>query len=153
MRPKPEAVTVHAISLTMKSFIKIITHPILIIALFSFLLISGEENGGFYLFYLLLGLPHFALHSVLGILGIICLLITHYKKSSVSLLRVLGAFFMVVSLLWFFLQPNGSYNYDTFHSALPLILLVIFGVLIIIFICYNFSSLVPNTGKKGHHFT
>jgi hypothetical protein len=134
----------------MAHLIKIITHPLVIILLFCGIIISGEETGGFYIFYILLGLPHFVLHSVLGILGIISLLFTHYnKKIKLSFLRVLGACFMISSLLYFFLQPNGSYNYDTFHQMLPLSILIVFGILIAVFIFFNTYTLLNNKEDKG----
>jgi len=107
--------------------------------------------GGFYLLYILLGLPHFVLHAILGILGIICLLFTYYnKKTGMLFLRALGAFFMIASLLYFFLQENGSYNYNTFHEMLPLSTLIVFGILIIVFIIINISALLQNVNKKEH---
>jgi hypothetical protein len=134
----------------MAHLIKIITHPLVIILLFCGIIISGEETGGFYIFYILLGLPHLVLHSVLGILGIISLLFTHYnKKIKLSFLRVLGACCMISSLLYFFLQPNGSYNYDTFHQILPLSILIVFGILIAVFIFFNTYTLLNNKEDKG----
>ena len=134
----------------MAHLIKIITHPLVIILLFCGIIISGEETGGFYIFYILLGLPHFVLHSVLGILGIISLLFTHYnKKIKLSFVRVLGACCMISSLLYFFLQPNGSYNYDTFHQILPLSILIVFGILIAVFIFFNTYTLLNNKEDKG----
>ncbi len=129
----------------------IITHPLFIVLLFCAIIISGEQMGGFYLLYILLGLPHFALHAVLGALGIICLLSTYYiRKTWMFFLCVLGAIFMIISLLCFFLQPNGSYNYNTFHEVFPLSILVLFSVLIIVFIIKNISAILDNIHKKKH---
>jgi len=133
---------------------KIFTHPLFIILLFCGITVSGEQIGGFYLFYILLGLPHFALHAVLGILGIACLMFTYYNKTIiVSLLRVLGATFMIASLLYFFMQRNGSYNYNTLHEAFPLITLIVFTIVIVVFILTNIFALFNSTHKKEHDVT
>lgn len=47
--------------------IKLFTHPVVIIIAFLLILINGEHLGGFYLLYILLGLPHGAVHSLLAI--------------------------------------------------------------------------------------
>lgn len=135
-------------------FKKIVTHPLLIIFLFCVILISGEEIGGFYLFYILLGLLHLALHAVLGFLGIACLLFAYRNKTLIgSSLRVLGAILMISSLTYFFLQPNGNYNYDTFHLALPLSTLIVFSIMTIVFTLINISELIHSIHKKAHPLT
>jgi hypothetical protein len=101
----------------MKTVKKILTHPLLIILVFCGIIISGEQMGGFYLLYILL-----------------------------------GAGCMIASLVYFFLQPNGRYNYNTFYEALPLITLVIFSVLIIVFILSNSTRLFHKTGKTNEHY-
>jgi hypothetical protein len=130
---------------------RVINHPLFIVCMFCAIIISGEQMGGFYLLYILLGLPHFVPHAILGVLGIVCLLFTYYNKQKMTfLLRVLGAAFTIASLLYFFLQPNGSYNYNTFNEALPLSTLVIFGIVVINFILRNIAGLLHLTGKKRH---
>jgi len=128
---------------------KILTHPLVIILIFCGIIISGEQAGGFYLFYILLGLPHLVAHAVLGMLGIVCLLFSYYNKTIItSFLCVLGALFMIASLLFFFLQAGGSYNYSTFHEGLPLSVLILFIVLIVLFMLNNISRLINNIHRK-----
>lgn len=114
---------------------RVLTHPFFVVLCFCCVIISGEQMGGIYLFYILLGLPHLVLHSVFGVLGIALLLIAyrHHLKRT-FFLRVAGAVFMIASLLYFFLQRNGGYNYNTFHEVLPVTTLIIFTVVVIIFI-------------------
>ena len=126
-----------------KQLMKIITQPVFITLLFCMLIISGEQTGGFYLFYILLGLPHFVLHSVFACAGITCLLVSYNKKDKITtLLRVSGALLMIASLLYFFLQPNGGYNNNTFHEILPLSMLILFSILISVFIGKNAVGVV-----------
>jgi hypothetical protein len=122
---------------------KVISHPLLIVFLFSLIAISGEQMGGLYLFYLLLGLPHLIIHSVLGLVGICFLLFSSYNtgKTSASIFNLLGACCMIGSLLFFFLQPEGSYNYNTFYEIFTLTTLILFGAFIAIFIIQNLISL------------
>lgn len=135
----------------MKRLKIIITHPLLIILLFCGIIISGEEMGGFYLLYILLGLPHFAIHSILGMLGILCLMLSYYiKKSKGYLFNIFGAGCMIGSLIYFFIQPNASYNYGTFHETLPIITLCVFGMLIVFFIISNFILLIADLKKRKH---
>lgn len=117
---------------------RVLTHPFFVVLCFCCVIISGEQMGGIYLFYILLGLPHLVLHSVFGVLGIALLLIAyrHHLKRT-FFLRVAGAVFMIASLLYFFLQQNGSYNYNTFHELLPVSTLIIFTVVVTIFIFKN----------------
>ena len=136
----------------MKTVKKILTHPLLIILIFCGIIISGEQMGGFYLLYILLGLPHFVVHSVLGIVGIICLLLTYYAKQTRGLLSVIGAVCMIASLLYFFLQPNGRYNYNTFSEPLPLLTLIVFGALIVFFLVSNSTRLIHKVNKTNGHF-
>lgn len=125
---------------------RVLTHPFFVVLCFCCVIISGEQMGGIYLFYILLGLPHLVLHSVFGVLGIALLLIAyrHHLKRTFFLrvagavfMRVAGAVFMIASLLYFFLQQNGSYNYNTFHELLPVSTLIIFTVVVTIFIFKN----------------
>lgn len=132
---------------------KVIEHPLFIILLFSGIVISGEQMGGFYLLYILLGLPHFVIHSILGIIGIVCLLYSYYnKKAKIYFLHIIGACFMISSLIYFFLQTEGSYNYNTFHEILPLATLTVFGGCLIFFIYHNAFLLIQHSNKKNKNF-
>ncbi|MFT4155135.1 hypothetical protein [Parafilimonas sp.] len=133
----------------MKRLKLIITHPLLIILLFCGIIISGEEMGGFYLLYILLGLPHFVIHSILGISGIFCLMLAYYiKKSKGYLFNIFGASCMCGSLIYFFIQPNASYNYGTFHETLPMITLCAFGALVTYFIISNSIQFIADLKKS-----
>lgn len=118
----------------MKAITRVLFHPITICFLFCFLLISGELNAAFYIFILLLGLPHGVLHSLLGIIGIILMMSSLFiqRKQQVYSLRIFGAVCFLLSLIRFFTQPGGSYNYPTFHQSVPLIILSVFLVLLML---------------------
>lgn len=127
---------------------KVITNPLVIIFFFCFIIISGEEMGGFYMFYIFLGLPHFVLHSLFGLTGVVCLLFTFYSRATRIFLNLIGAFCMVISLISFFLQPNGKYNYQTFYSGLPLTTIAVFACVIILFIYFNVTALLGKNKKS-----
>lgn len=123
----------------MKKTINVISHPLLIILFFCFLIISGEESAAFYITILMRGLPYHVLQSYLGFSGII-LMITGWllqKKKGSYIVNVVGAFALLASLVIFFLQPGGSYNYNTFRELVPLLLLSLFLLLIALFISRN----------------
>jgi len=127
----------------MKTALKILVHPLTICLLFCFLIISGEESAFFYIFILLLGLPHGVLHSILGILGIVLLLSSVFLKERIvmSILNLAGALCFILSLVRFFTQPGASYNYNTLRESVPLILLVLFSLLLLVFIIQQLRML------------
>ncbi len=129
----------------MKKMVRILTHPILLILSFCFLIISGEAMGGFFLIYLLFGLPHGGLHSILGFAGIALLIIAlysskHNHKSEV--LQITGALCFAGSLICFFTQPGASYNYDTFYQTVPLSTIILFTVLLLFFVAVNIHRII-----------
>ena len=130
----------------MKQLKKIIAHPLLLILSFCAIIISGEHLGGFYIMYITMGLLVPAFHSIFGTIGILCLLISHYWKTKYFVLNLAGIMCMILSLFRFFLQPNGSYNYNTFNQFLPMASLVIFGILSVIFIILNCMKLFKVSG-------
>jgi hypothetical protein len=133
----------------MKTVRRIITHPLFIILIFCGVLISGEAMGGFYLLYILLGLPYFAFHSIAGIIGIVCLFFSYYsKKGTQPVLNIVGAICITASLVYFFLQPTGEYNYNTFSQFLPLLTVILFVIFLLIFIISNASLLSKKVNKK-----
>ena len=67
----------------MKTF-NILTHPLLLITSFLFILISGEHLGGFYLMYILIALPHGGIHSLLALTGIVLLVCSYSKYKSTN---------------------------------------------------------------------
>jgi hypothetical protein len=120
--------------------IKIITHPVLLIISFLFILISGQHLGGFYLLYLLLALPHLGIHAVSAIIGIILLLFRYFKFNRQRkyiiepVINIIGAGCLVFSLYKFFNNDKQGYNDGTFEELVPQITLVLFGLLTIAFV-------------------
>ena len=116
--------------------IKLFTHPVVIIIAFLLILISGEHLGGFYLLYILLGLPHGAVHSLLAIVGIGLLFFTNYKYQQQFIfniepvLNIMGLIMLMLSLFLFFYNDKNHYNYGTFYQTIPVILLVVFALLV-----------------------
>ena len=133
----------------MQTIQRIVIHPVTICLLFCSLIISGESNGAFYIFILLMGLPHAALHSLLGVAGIIALMTSLYVKRSsiVASLQLGGSVCFILSLFRFFIQPGGSYNYPTFHQFVPLIVLIVFSLSLLLFILKQLQLLDL---KKDH---
>jgi len=130
--------------------LNIATHPVLLIVSFLFILISGEHLGGFYALYLLLALPHGWLHSILAVAGILILALSfNLKKNgrviSNNILNIVGAILLVLSIVVFFYADKEGYNYGTFYQTVPIISLVLFGSLTLLFIIKN---LVQSFSKK-----
>jgi len=127
--------------------IKLFTHPVVIIIAFLLILISGEHLGGFYLLYILLGLPHGAVHSLLAIVGIGLLFFTNYKYQQQFIfniepvLNIMGGIMILLSLFLFFYNDKSHYNYGTFYQTIPVILLSIFSLSVAGFLFYNFSKI------------
>lgn len=123
--------------------IKIITHPVLLILSFLFILISGEHLGGFYLLYLLLALPHGGIHALVALVGISMLIFTYIKFNRENryiieaIINMAGAACLVVSLFLFFYNDRSGYNAGTFEQLMPQITLVLFGLLVIAFALFN----------------
>lgn len=137
----------------MKTF-NILTHPVLLIASFLFILISGEHLGGFYLMYLLLALPHGGIHALLGLLGIALLVFSYvkYKRANKGFVEpvfnILGVCCMVLSLFFFFYRDKQGYNDGTFEQLVPQITLILFAVLSLLFIIKN---IVRSPKKEAGH--
>jgi hypothetical protein len=127
--------------------IKFITHPVTLIICFSFVLISGEHLGGFYLLYILLGLPHGAIHSLLAVGGISLLLFCNMKfkrefnQLAEPVLNIIGVLLLSSSLFLFFYRDSDHYNYATFYQTVPQISLAVFAVLIVSFLINNLYKL------------
>ena len=113
--------------------IHILTHPIFVLALFSLVLISGDNFGGFYLLYVLLALPHGGIHAILAVAGATILLFSFLKFKGRSvyfidpLLNILGVFCLYLSL-WLFFVHSWDFNSGTFRAAVPVGSLILFGV-------------------------
>jgi hypothetical protein len=107
-------------------FLNIAGHPIIVSVLFSLILISGEMFGGVYLMYLLMSLPTFSSHSILGFTGLV-LANTKFKSSrKFEWIQLIGTLLMVLSLCIFFNHDKENYNINTFRQTLPLVSLILF---------------------------
>jgi hypothetical protein len=103
------------------------------------MVISGESMGGFYIIYVLLGLLHGVLHSLLGFYGILALVIGFHLslKRNVyikQVLCVMGVFLMAASVFFFFRKDTAHYNWGTFDQGLPMFTLVFTGIIAILFL-------------------
>src|SRR6266498_1117768 len=139
----------------MKAF-RIITHPFILSLTFMLILIRGEQIGGFYLWYLLLALPHGSVHAVTGFLGIVILLFNGIKSKQLSrdaltaCINLLGGSLMWLSLFLFFYNDKSNYNISTFYELVPLIALLIFVSISICFFVDNILLLLKNSNNKIH---
>ena len=121
--------------------INFITHPYPVLISFLFLLISGEHLGGFYIMYLLIGLPHAAIHSILGIFGVIILLLNKAWANSEwndlikPIINIGGALLMIGSLFTFFYNDSVQYNVATFYQLVPQLCLSVF--ILLFFFLFN----------------
>lgn len=112
--------------------IKTIGHPVLVMSMFLLILISGEHLGGVYLFYILLGLPYGAPHSIIALTGLATIFIG-YKiyRSKPNILKhvlyVVGIAVMILALITFFERSRG-YNDSTFSQTASLISLGLFSL-------------------------
>jgi hypothetical protein len=126
------------------------THPIILIVSFLIIMISGEHFGGFYALYILLALPHGGPHSVLALLGIMLLILsnaTNNKRGLTrNLLNVFGAILLVLSVIVFFYTDKEGYNYRTFYQTIPVITLLLFCFLTLLFLIKN---LIQTFNKKS----
>ena len=129
---------------------EIITHPLLIIFCFAFILISGENFGGFYGMYIFIGLQHGMVHSILAVTGILLLLISallfggRLKNPVEPITNLSGIVLLVMSIVLFFTRDREHFNYPTFYQTLPLIILCLFALLSIIFIIRNILKMLSS---------
>jgi hypothetical protein len=130
--------------------IQFITHPVTIIISFLLILISGESSGGFYFVYLLTGLLHGFMHSILAVIAILILLFAlikyqrTYTNMAEAVLNLAGVCLILLSLFLFFLRDGGHYNYPTFYQVAPFCMLVIFGIIVICSLVFNLGKLKLN---------
>jgi hypothetical protein len=92
----------------MNKLLNIITHPNIVIISFFGILINGEGFGGFFLLYVLLGLPHGVIHALIALLGVVLLLVNYYKYKrkkkliAQSLIEILAVILLMLSVFVFF---------------------------------------------------
>ena len=127
--------------------IQIITHPLFLVISFLFTLINGQHVEGFFFFYILIALPHGSMHSILAVLGI-GLLIFNYAKYKNKfnyqiepILNISGALLLISSLFSFFYNDVDHYNYGTFYETVPLVILILFLLVELIFLIKNFIKI------------
>lgn len=128
--------------------IKVIGHPVLVMSLFLLLLISGESFGGFYVIYLLLGLPHGVPDAIVGIAGLGAMLAGYKVYRSryhplKPLLYIAANGIMIWSLVLFF-QSSKGYNDPTFHQTVPILSFCLFGLCVL---CNLVLSVIILLGK------
>src|SRR3954452_17026 len=128
----------------MKRIASIVLNPLFIVLLFCGLIIYGEVMASFYISILMLGLPYGVMHAIIGVVGVALLVIgmSLPGKTISSVVNLSGALCLIISLVRFFTQPGASYNYNTFRSLVPLILIVLFAFLITLFIIRHLRILV-----------
>ena len=131
----------------------VITHPLFLILCFLCILIDGEKIGGFYFFYILLGLIHGGIYAILAIFGIVLILFSYakYRNSEnypiQAVLNIGGVFLLLASLFSFFYQDVGHYNYQTFYDSVSLSVFYFFLLIALLFLIKNFLSLVSGIIK------
>ncbi len=130
--------------------IRLVTNPYVLIVAFSCVLISGKHLGGFYLLYILLGLPHAAIHSVLGMAGIILIVFSDQKLGGTLkfVSNLIGLFLMVASLFVFFYRDKENYNIGTFYQVVPQLVFALFLVISIGFAVNNAVLLSRELSKE-----
>lgn len=138
---------------------KFITHPLVVIISFLIIIISGQQFGGFYLLYLILGLPHAAIHSVLGILGVVLLLFNLLqskqwnRNQTGGLINITGVLLLWLSLFLFFYKDKSNYNISTFYELFPEILMLMFVMISVYFVVDNILLLLRNPKNKFYNHT
>lgn len=137
----------------MKLF-RILSHPYTLILAFLFIVISGRHLGGFYAMYVLLGLTHGVVHSVLGFLGIVVLVATHHsnwrQQSSIrKASNIVAVGLLFASLYLFFTNDKEHYNWGTFEESVPLFTLGFSVFIALCFLVGNFWK--PNPKNDVRH--
>lgn len=127
----------------MKKSLSVIFNPVIVVILFCCILISGKSNGGLYIWYIFLGLAHAAIHSLLGAAGIVLVMFGNLPKKTFTkgIFNITGGLLMVASLAYFFMQPGGSYNWQTFLLILPLFIILLFSLILFGFITKNINRI------------
>ncbi len=137
--------------------IKILTHPYTVIISLFIILINGEGFGGFFILYLLFGLPYAVIHSLLALLGVVLLLANYsnYRGKKEGLpnyaIEIMGVLLLILSIFIFFYRDKQHYNYGTFVQLVPVITLILFAIIALLSIVVNVISIYKIVTKKSYH--
>lgn len=137
--------------------IKILTHPYTVILSLFIILINGEGFGGFFILYLLFGLPYAVIHSLLALLGVVLLLANYskYRGKKEGLpnyaIEIIGVVLLILSIFIFFYRDKQHYNYGTFVQLVPVITLILFAIIALSSIVVNVISIYKIVAKKSYH--
>jgi hypothetical protein len=135
--------------------VKIVGHPVSVMFMYLFLLISGQSFGGFYALYILLGLSHGVMDAVVSALGLVIMLVGFYVyRNNFSLIKpalyILGDAIMILGLFLFF-QTTKGYNDATFHQTVPIITFVLFGLCVLCNILVSVMLFSQNSKSNSNH--
>lgn len=128
----------------MKVF-NILSHPMTVISLFLFILITGESIGGVYLFYLILALSDWLIHGILALIAVSLFLIAHLplKNNAVarSILDSAAVLCLLLSLYFFFHNDSEGYNSGSFSTGAFWITFSLFALAAMALLAGNIWSL------------
>jgi len=135
-------------------FLKIITHPILLVTSFSFVVISGDKFSWFYIIIVLLSLIQLKIHAIAAIFGLILLfagLGARLSNRVKNIFFISGATLLMLSLLIFF-ESGKSYNeWNTFSDRTSQISMGVFIIFWIIFFIKHLVGLAKDLNKKKNN--
>ena len=132
--------------------LKIIGHPVTVMVMFLFIIIIGEHLGGFYLLYILLGLPYGAPHSIIALAGLLTMLLgCKLDRRRQAFLKpplyFIGVSAKTVALITFFKESEG-YNDNTFSQTVPVISICLFAFFSICCLVLSVCTAVKGKGKN-----
>lgn len=134
--------------------INIIGHPVSVMCTYLLLLISGHSLGGFYVMYILLGLPHGSPDAIISAAGLSLMLlgykIFHKRFRPVKPVLYLAANAVMIFGLVIFFQSSKGYNDPTFHQTVPLISFSIFGFCVLCNVLHSLGLFYQHTKKNGN---
>lgn len=122
-----------------------LSSPYTLIICFCLIMISGEQLGGFYALYILLGLFAGAIHSLLAVAGMIILLISYHRfknrKAILQVLNVIGVLLLFSSIYYFFWNDKQHYNWGSFEQTVPVASMLLTAIVGICFLAGTFVKL------------
>lgn len=113
-------------------FLRVLTHPIIQLISFSWILVGSAHFGGPYLFFVVGGITDAELYAIVGVAGIVLLgMLVFYSK---PIFQLLATICCNASLLLFFVGSTNDHSHASFSETLPLITLIIFCLIQILVI-------------------